>query len=54
MTEIYISVSRGELNRCLYDGVISAEEKKRLDFLGHIFNHRRLLPTMIPVDSNNT
>lgn len=54
MTEIYISVPTGELGRCHYVGVISAEGIKRLVDLGDIFNHRRPLPGMIPVDSNNT
>lgn len=54
MTEIYISVPSGELGRCHYGGVISAEGKKRLGVLGHIFNHRPPLPGMIPAGSNNT
>ena len=43
-----------ELGRCHYVGVISAEGIKRSGDLSHIFDHRRPLPGMIPVDSNNT
>jgi hypothetical protein len=54
VTEIYTFVPSGEQGCCHYDGVISAGGKKRLCVLGHILNHRRPLPGMIPVDSNNT
>jgi hypothetical protein len=52
--KIYISVPNGELGPCHYDGVISAEGKKRLVVLCHIFSHKRTLPGVVPVDSNNT